>query len=122
MLVDLGISLPHIRDGGVRALAVYAPERLASIAAIPTFSELGFGNVSAFILHGVVGPAGMSKPLVERLNAALHVATQSPKVVRHFAENGLRAEPGTPEEFENFVRQERAKVGSIIRSAGIKAE
>jgi tripartite-type tricarboxylate transporter receptor subunit TctC len=122
MLVDLSVALPYIRDGGLRALAVYAPERLATISSVPTFSELGFGRVSAFILHGVVGPAGMPRPLVERLNAALHAAMQSPKVVRLFAENGLRAEPGTPEDFEKFVRLERARVGSIVRSAGIKAE
>src|SRR5260221_265451 len=108
--------------GGLRALAVYAPQRLASLPSVPTFSELGFGSVSAFILHGVVGPGGMPRPVVERLNAALHVAMRSPKVIAMFAENGLRAEPGTPEDFENLVRLERARVGSIIRSAGIKAE
>ncbi len=122
MMVDLGVSLPYIRDGGLRALAVYAPQRLASLPSVPTFSELGFGSVSAFILHGVVGPGGMPRPVVERLNAALHVAMRSPKVIAMFAENGLRAEPGTPEDFENLVRLERARVGSIIRSAGIKAE
>jgi tripartite-type tricarboxylate transporter receptor subunit TctC len=122
MMVDLSVSLPYIRDGGLRALAVYAPQRVASIPSVPTFSELGFGSVSAFILHGVVGPGGMPKAVVERLNAALHVAMQSPKVVRLFADNGLRAEPGTPADFENFVRLERSRVGSIIRSAGIQAE
>jgi tripartite-type tricarboxylate transporter receptor subunit TctC len=122
MMTDLSISLPHIRDGGLRAIAVYAPQRLASIPSVPTFSELGFGSVSAFILHGVVGPADMPRPVVERLNAALRAAMQSPKVIRIFAENGLQAEPGTPEEFENFVRLERSRVGSIVKSAGIKAE
>jgi tripartite-type tricarboxylate transporter receptor subunit TctC len=122
MMTDLSISLPHIRDGGLRAIAVYAPQRLASIPSVPTFSELGFGSVSAFILHGVVGPADMPRPVVARLNAALHAAMQSPKVIRIFAENGLQAEPGTPEEFENFVRLERSRVGSIVKSAGIKAE
>jgi tripartite-type tricarboxylate transporter receptor subunit TctC len=122
MMVDLSVALPYIRDGGLRALAVYAPERLASISSVPTFSELGFGSVSAFILHGVVGPAGMPRPVVERLNAALRAAMQSPKVTRLFAENGSRAEPGTPEEFERFVRLERARVGSIVRSAGIRTE
>jgi tripartite-type tricarboxylate transporter receptor subunit TctC len=122
MLVDLSVALPYIRDGGLRALAVYAPERLATISSVPTFSELGFGRVSAFILHGVVGPAGMPRPIVERLNGALHAAMQSPKVTRLFADNGLRSEPGTPEDFENFVRLERARVGAIVRSVGIKAE
>jgi tripartite-type tricarboxylate transporter receptor subunit TctC len=47
---------------------------------------------------------------------------QSPKVTRHFAENGLRAEPGTPEDFETLVRGERSRVGAIVRSAGITAD
>jgi tripartite-type tricarboxylate transporter receptor subunit TctC len=64
----------------------------------------------------------MPRPVVERLNAALHAAMQSPKVTRLFADNGLRAEPGTPGDFEKFVRLERSRVGSIIRAAGIKAE
>jgi tripartite-type tricarboxylate transporter receptor subunit TctC len=122
MMIDLSVSLPYIRDGGLRALAVYAPQRLASIPTVPTFSELGFGSASAFIFHGVVGPAGMPRPIIERLNATLHVAMQSPKVIAMFAETGLQAEPGTPEDFENFVRLERSRVGSIIRSARIKAE
>jgi tripartite-type tricarboxylate transporter receptor subunit TctC len=64
----------------------------------------------------------MPRAVVERLNGALHMAMQSPKVTRMFAENGLRAEPGTPQDFENFVRRERSRVASIVRSAGIKAE
>lgn len=122
MMTDLSISLPYIRDGGLRALAVYAPRRLASIPNVPTFSELGFGSVSAFILHGLVGPAGMQGPLVERLNGALHLAIQSPRVTANFTENGLQAAPGTPEDFEKFVRLERSRVGTIIKSTGIKAE
>ena len=122
MMVDLGVSLPFIREGGLRALAVYAPQRLGSIPSVPTFSELGFGSVSAFILHGIVGPAGMPRPVVERLNASLHAAMQSPKVAKMFADNGLRAEPGTPEDFESLVRLERSRVGSIVRSVGIKPE
>lgn len=122
MMTDLSISLPSIRDGGLRALAVYAPQRLASIPGIPTFSELGFGSVSAFILHGVVGPAGLPAGIVERLNSALHIAMQAPKVVRNFAENGLQEAPGTPNDFERMVRMERARVGAIIKTAGITAE
>src|SRR5712664_3630233 len=122
MMTDLSISLAYIRDGELRALAVYAPQRLMSLPSVPTFSELGFGSASAFIFHGVVGPAGLPRQVVERLNAALHAALQSPKVIRIFAENGLQAEPGTPEDFESFVRRERSRVGSIVRTAGIRAE
>ena len=122
MMTEVSISLPYLRDGGLRGLAICASQRLAALPAIPTFAELGYGSVSAFALHGVVGPAGLPRPIIERLNGAINLALQSPRVVSHLSTNGIQPIPGTPEDFERTVRLERARTGEIIKAVGITAE
>lgn len=121
MMTDLSIGLQPIRDGSVRALAVSAPSRVASIPDIPTFAEAGFTN-NAFTLHGLLGPAGMPRDIVERLNTELNKALHTPKAVQQFANTGLQPTPGTPLEFQQMVRAERSRIGPIIKAAGIKTE
>lgn len=122
MMVELSVSLPYLRDGSLRGLAVSAPGRLAATPDLPTFTELGFGGVAAFALHGVVGPARLPPEIVQRLNRALDTAIRMPKVVEYFRTNGLQAALGTPQQFEATVRAERARVGEVVRTVGITLE
>jgi len=122
MMLDLTVGIRNIRAGELRALAVAAPQRIASIPEIPTFSELGFKDVISFTLHGLLGPAGMPKDIVDRLNGELHKAMQAPKVVRQFADAGLQPTPGTPIEFQRTVQAERVRAGALIKAAGISVD
>src|SRR5258706_5838742 len=89
MMMDLTNGLQNIRAGQVRPLAVAAPRRIASIPDVPTFAELGFKQVNAFTLHGVLGPAGLPAAVVARLNGGINKAMRRPKVMQPFADAGL---------------------------------
>ena len=122
MMMDLTIGLQNIRAGQVRPLAVAATHRIASIPDVPTFAELGLQQVNAFTLHGVVGPAGLAAPVIDRLNSEINKATRQPKVMQLFADAGLEPSPGTPADFRNLVRAESARWGEVIRAARIQVE
>lgn len=122
MMMDLTIGLQNIRAGQVRPLAVAASRRIASIPDVPTFAELGFKQVNAFTLHGVLGPTGLPATVVARLNDEINKAMRQPKVLQLFADAGLEVTPGTPTNFRDLVRTESARWGEVIRMAGIKGE
>ena len=122
MMLDLASGLPIIKAGKVRVLAIALPQRAGAVPEVPTFSELGYQDVNAYAFHGLIGPAGMPKETVDRLNAELHKAMQSPKVTRLFADFGFEAMPGTPQDFYKTARAESDRWGKVIQAAGVKLD
>jgi len=122
MMLDLASGLPIIKSGKVRVLAIALPQRAGSLPEVPTFAELGLPDVNAYAFHGLIGPAGMPKEVVERLNAELHKAMKSPKVEKLFADFGFEPLPGTPEDFRKLARAESARWGQVIKTAGVKLD
>src|SRR5258706_308125 len=120
MMFDLTNGLQNITARQVRPLAVAAPRRVASLPDVPTFTELGFKQVVAYTLHGVIGAAALPAAIVARLNDELNKAMRDARVRQFFAEAGVEATPGTPADFRKLVRAERARWGEVIRTAGIK--
>jgi len=120
MMFDLTNGLQNIRARQVRPLAVAAPRRIASLPDVPTFAELGFKQVVASTVHGVIGAAALPAAVVARLNTELNKAMRDVRVRQFFAEAGVEATPGTPADFRKLVRAERTRWGEVIRSAGIK--
>jgi tripartite-type tricarboxylate transporter receptor subunit TctC len=106
----------------VRVLAIALPQRAAALPDLPTFAELGYPDVNAYAFHGLIGPAGMPKEAVDRINAELHKAMQAPKVTRLFADFGFEAMPGTPQDFYKTARAESERWGRIIQAAGVKLD
>ena len=122
MMLDLASGLQFIKSGKVRVLAIALPQRAAALPDLPTFAELGYPDVNAYAFHGLIGPAGMPKEAVDRINAELHKAMQSPKVTRLFADFGFEAMPGTPQDFYKTARAESERWGRIIQAAGVKLD
>ncbi|MBS0429822.1 MAG: tripartite tricarboxylate transporter substrate binding protein [Proteobacteria bacterium] len=122
MMLDLASGLQFIKSGKVRVLAIALPQRAAALPDVPTFAELGYPDVNAYAFHGLIGPAGMPKEAVDRINAELHKAMQAPKVVRLFADFGFEAMPGTPQDFYKTARAESERWGKIIQAAGVKLD
>jgi tripartite-type tricarboxylate transporter receptor subunit TctC len=122
MMLDLASGLQAIKAGKVRVLAIALPQRAAALPDVPTFAELGFKDVNAYAFHGLIGPAGMPKDVVARLNGELNKAMQAPKVVKLFAEFGFEALPGTPQDFYKLARSENERWGQIIKTAGVQLD
>ncbi len=122
MFDALVTSVPQVRSGRVRALAVTGRERSALLPAVPTMAEAGVASFVVGSWFGVFAPARTPAPVVARLNAEIAKATQSPKVRERLATLGAEAAGGSPEAFGRFVREESDRFGRLIRSAKIRLD
>jgi len=115
-------ALPLVQGGTVRALAVTSSKRLSVLPDVPTVAESGVPGFEFHSWYGLWGPANLPRPVVERLNAEIARWITSPEVRVQFEQLGYETQPGTPEDFARFVRDDSALSAKIIRDAGIKAE
>src|SRR5262249_58405411 len=95
--------------GTVRALAVTGEQRSPAFPDLPTVAEAGVPGYAAPTWSGVIGPARMPRPIVDKLNAAINRAIQSPLFRERFAAIGDEPAGGTPEEFAQTIAKDSAK-------------
>lgn len=111
-----------IGSGKVRALAVTSIKRNASLPDIPTVAEFGYKDFNAISFYGVMGPAGIPAPVVQRLNADVNKILVRPDVREAFQKQGFDSSPMSSEEFAALIRADINKSREIITSAKIKVE
>ena len=112
----------HARSGRLRLLAQTGARRSASAPDVPTMQESGLPGYNVTTGFGFMGPAGLSRPIVERLNAAMVQAVRLPATVKSFLDNGVDGVASTPEEYDAFNRAEIARWIKVARDGGIKPE
>lgn len=118
-------SLPHVRGGRIKALAVTSKTRLVTAPEIPTVDEAGLPGFYVSVWTGLWAPKGTPKDVIAKLDDAVVRALSDPKIRRRFEELGLEIPPRalqTPEGFAAFHRAEVDKWWPIIKAAHIKAE
>ncbi|MDB5865685.1 MAG: Tricarboxylate transport protein TctC [Betaproteobacteria bacterium] len=113
---------PHVSSGRVRALAVTGPSRSAVFPDLPTMNEAGVRGYVITTWTGMMGPAGLPRPIVNKLNAEIQRACAVPKVQAVLATQGAVCATGSPEQFVQFVKSERVKWGEIVRRSGAKVD
>jgi tripartite-type tricarboxylate transporter receptor subunit TctC len=114
--------VPHVRAGRVRALAVTGAQRAHSLPEVPTMIEAGVPGYEVTAWSGVIGPAGLPRPVLERLNAAVNGAINEPATRARLAEMGSEGGGGTPEEFAALIRRDSAKWAEVIRRSGARID
>ena len=122
MLVTVA-TLPQVKAGKVKAIAITTPQRLASAPEIPTLAETP--ALKAFDMvawTGLFAPAKTPPAIVERLAKELDEALSSPDVGGKFEEQGALLRRYTPSQFGEFLRKEQADYEQIVRAAGIKEQ
>ena len=109
---------PHVRDGKARALGVSSAERSPLVPNLPAISEQlpGFVSLTWF---GVLGPAGLPAPIVDKVNAAFNAALNNPKIREQLAGMGIDAVGGTPAEFVKRMADDTAAWSKVIADAKI---
>jgi len=122
MFESLNSIAPFARSGAVRALAVTGDHRSPAFPLLPTVAEAGVPGYSAPTWSGVIAPAGLPRPIVDKLNAAINRAIQSGEFKARFAAIGDEPAGGTPEEFATVIASDSKKWGDVIERAGIKME
>lgn len=121
-VADLGSSMGMVKAGNVHVLGVTTKEPLASLPSIPPIAK----EVNGFDLtswNGIFGPAGLPKPIVDKLNAELQVVLADQEVQENLKKLGFEIWPTkTPEEFTKYVSDQLTHWGSLIKQAGIRPE
>jgi len=122
MFESLNSIAPHARSGKVKALAVSGPRRSPGFPNLPTIAEAGVPGYDASTWSGVIGPAGMPRPVVDKLNGAINKAIASPAFKARFGEIGDEPAGGTPEEFAETIRRDSAKWAEVVKRSGAKID
>lgn len=115
-------SISQIRAGKAKAIATTGARRAALMPEVPTIAESGYPGYEALNWYGFLGPKGMSKDVVERLNKELVRALAHPQVVAALHKTGTEPKSSTPEEFAAYIKREYDTWGKVVREAGIKAQ
>ena len=122
-VLALGLALPHIKSGKLKALAVIAPERVAALPEVPTVAEAGYPEAGLAAWYGIYVPIGTPKDLVVRINDALNKAIGSAAVQsRLIAAGALPGQVKTPENIQTMARDDALRWSKVVRDSGIKIE
>ena len=113
---------PHVESGKLLALATTGAQRWASFPGVPTLDEQGQKGVNYSSWSGIIGPPGMPRPLIDRLNRAFVEAMNAPEVRAKLDAAGLTVRGGPPEDWATMIKAELALWRPVILGAGIKPD
>lgn len=121
MFVDVPTGLPHVNGKALKALAVTTVKPSALLPELPTMDQTvkGFDITS---WQGYLGPAGMPKDIVTKLNAEIRKVVERPDIKKELAERGMEAFSGTPESFDTFLKEQLVVWEKLIREAKIEKQ
>jgi tripartite-type tricarboxylate transporter receptor subunit TctC len=122
VFLDLPVLLPQIRAGGLRAIALGAPQRAPTAIDVPTTAEVGMPDVLAENWYGMLAPSGTPPAIVARLNEIATEAMRDPAVKEKLAVQGAQLVGDSPEHFRAFIESETAKWAKVIKDAGVPTE
>ena len=114
--------MPQVKSGKLRALGVTSAQRSAVLPGVPTIAESGLPGYENTSWHGVLAPTGTPQAVVVRVRDATAKALDSAEVRERFSSQGAETVGSTPEAFAKFLQADIARIGKLIRTAGIKAD
>jgi tripartite-type tricarboxylate transporter receptor subunit TctC len=121
-LQNMGVILPIIRDGKLRALAVTSLRRSSIISELPTLAESGFPGFEVISWFGLLAPTATPAVIIDKVHAELERIVANADTRERIAQLGLEASVNSPEEFAVVIKTDTAKWAKVIRAANIKAE
>ncbi len=120
-LYFFGVNLAaELKEAGkIRVLAVATPKRNPAMPDLPTVAESGYPGFAFDAWFGMLAPAGVPKPTLDKISREVARAMQSPDVYDRLSRQGLEIENNTPEAFEAMIQNDIARYGKMLRDAGI---
>ena len=123
MGASIGVGLPMVQAGRLRAVAVMAKQRMAAAPEVPTFAEAGMADFEVGTWNVVMAPLGTPKPIVDRLNAALNETLRDPGIRERLTKLGITpVDDSTPAGTAETITREIAKWAKAFELAGGKPE
>lgn len=115
-------SLQHVQAGKLRAIAVTTTRRAAALPDVPTLSESGVPGYDAVLWHGLIGPKGMPREIVARINAEVNKSLKLKESGDTLKGDGVDAAGGTPEQFAATIKKDIETWGKVVKEAKVTAE
>ena len=115
-------SRQHVLAGGLRALGVSTAQRAATMPEIPTLQEQGVRDFDVSSWYGIAAPAGLPRPIIERLAAELTACLEDPAIARRYRDYGAEPWPLGTDGYNTFMRTEVATWAPIVQASGATAD
>lgn len=122
MTDSVASSLPHIREGRVKAIALCSARRVPQLPNVPTIAETLVPGYQAAGWSGLVAPTGTPAEIIRRINADVVSILREPAIAARIIGMGAVPDPLTPEEFASFIRTEIATFREVARAANVRLE
>ena len=113
---------PHVQSGRIKLLATVGKSRTGLYPDLPSLGEAGYPQVDGKVWYGISGPAGVPKPVVNRISAELKKILAQPDLKQRFGQQGADATFLQPEAFVAFMKAEWAKWGPVVKATGARVD
>ena len=111
---NLPSALPFIKENRLVPIVVAAPQRVAALPNVPTFKEVGLEPVNRMAYYGIIGPKGLPKEVVDKVNAAVRKALEDPAVKKRIEDTGSIVVGNTPEQFAEQIKTEFSVYKDVV--------
>lgn len=122
MFDSVASTLPHIRAGKLKAVAVPTLQRIELLPQVPTLDEAGLHGYQAESWLGIMLPAGAPKAVIGRLNRELVAILADARTRQTLIDRGFQPQSSTPEQFAQRIREDVVTWGKVVRAAGVRVD
>jgi tripartite-type tricarboxylate transporter receptor subunit TctC len=119
---SIAAVLPVVKQGRLRGIAVTTAKRLPALPDVPTLDESGVKGYDVVLWHGLVGPKGLPRTIVDRVNGELNKSLKAKDMEEKLATDGVSPAGGTPEQFAAIIKRDIDTWRKVVQMAGVKAE
>ena len=122
VFADVGLVMPHVKSGKLRAVAVTSPQRSTLVPDLPTVAASGLPGFEMQTVSGILAPVKTPAAIINRLSQEIARLLSRAEVKEKFANAGLEPVGSTPEQYAATIKSDMVKIGKLIKDAGIKAD
>jgi tripartite-type tricarboxylate transporter receptor subunit TctC len=122
MISSMIATLPHVRSGKLKIIALTTAKRSQAIPEVPTISESGVPGYDATLWYGILAPGRTPETLVKRMNSELGNVLRAPDIVEKLSTQAVEPHHTSPEQFAALIRSELAKWTKVISTSGVKSD
>lgn len=119
---NVATTLPQIRSGRLKGIAVSTAKRIAAAPELPTVAESGLPGYESISCYGLIAPRNLPRPILDRVNGELNRILKLKEMSDRLAADGVAAAGGTPEEFLALIKRDIETWRRVVQKAGIKVE